>query len=175
MPSNRFPSIHARPSTLDIYTYIYIYICFARMEGKGTFTYLWGFFVGSNEVFDAFEQVSTLPSVAPDSAWAKELGDVIHKALASPEYPRALLENLAHNHTLLQTDTESGGRSRHYGGSMNREEAVVKSISATLSRFREWPVGKKRPVAIKAGQFILPHARGICAMSSVNATVSVYP
>ena len=159
MPTNRFPGIRARPSALD-----------------GTYGALcqWASSLVLIKFFDAIEQVSALPSMAPDSAWAKELRDVISKALASPGYPRELLENLAHNHTLLHTDAESGGRSRHYGGAMNREEAVVKSISATLSRFREWPVGKKRPVAIKAGQFILHHARGICAMSSVNATVSFF-
>ncbi len=120
-------------------------------------------------------QVSALPSAGHDSEWGKELRDTMNKALSSPGYPSLLLGNLAHNHTQLTADAESGGRSRHYGGAMNREEVVVKSISATLTRFREWPVGKKRPSAIKSGQFVLHHVKGICAMSSVNPVVRSLP
>lgn len=117
-------------------------------------------------------QVSALSSFGHGSEWAKELEVAVNGEIASPGYASALLDNLAHNHTLLTVDSESSGRSRHYGGAMNREEAVVKSISATLTRFREWPVGKKRPVAIKSGQFLLLHARGIRAMCSVKPSVS---
>mmetsp|Transcript_1445 Transcript_1445/g.4175 ORF Transcript_1445/g.4175 Transcript_1445/m.4175 type:complete len:1599 (-) Transcript_1445:123-4919(-) len=95
-----------------------------------------------------------------------ELETTFAATLSSKGYAQDVLSQLAHNHHLVAEGDISSAGNQH-GGGMSREEAVVKSISATLTRFQGWPVAKKSSYAVKAGQFIVRHAQSMASLAQI--------
>ena len=91
-------------------------------------------------------------------------------ALSSQGYAEDVMLGLAHNHTLLADGENSSARGL-LGSGISREEAVVKSISATLNRFHSWPGARKPPPSVKSGQFIVLHAQSLASLSQIQPEV----
>jgi len=111
--------------------------------------------------------LATAQAATADDPLRLETTAAVREAFGQPGYAGALLAKLAYNHVSLH-DAEGGGGSQHssWASSSSREAVLIKSISGTLVRSREWPVGRKRPAAVRAGQFVVLHARSIEAVSA---------
>lgn len=115
-------------------------------------------------------QVAGLSDKVHGNAQTASVLQAVKDVLDVSSFPSDLLTKLSHNHTTLFEDEGTAQRSRNHGA-ISREEAVVKSISATLNRFREWPVAAKKPSAVKTGHFIVHHARSFFSLTRICPTV----